>query len=87
MNIEIVKKIVSLKNITIQELNEFVVDYIKEEKGSEPTSEQLLKIIELIKSGIFDVRYAANKMAQKLNLQITTISNTQTGQVLRIDVI
>jgi uncharacterized protein YvpB len=83
---DIVKKILTTGQINDAELNEFLVNYIKDTKNKDLTGEQLAGIKQLISMGAFDLNYAIKQAAMNLKLQLVSVVNINTKQVLRTDV-
>lgn len=85
MNKETIIRLIKNQPIKQEELNEFILDYIKFKGKPEPTSEQLVKILHLLNVGVFTLNEAIQEGIKMHNLQIQTI--TKDNNVLRIDVI
>ena len=82
MDKELVKKLLYSNSINIEDLNTFIVDYIKEEKGEDVTLEELKGIIKLIQMNMFNLEYALVRSASKLNLSLLKIHD-KNGQLIR----
>ena len=82
MDKELVKKLLYSNSINIEDLNTFIVDYIKEEKGEDVTLEELKGIIKLIQINMFNLEYALVRSASKLNLSLLKIHD-KNGQLIR----
>lgn len=82
---EIVKKLITRKNITEEDLNIFLTTYISENNKT-VTSKQLQTIKQLIASGAFSLSYAVMEAAKKLNLTIISVLDLNTNNILRVDV-
>ena len=85
MNKETVKKILSNIPITQQEVSEFVVDYCKLSLNEDITSEQLQGILHACQSGFFNLRYAAEQAAIKMDW--TVITTTKNGVILKVELL
>ena len=79
---EFINKIVNNQQVNINELNTFIVDYIKEEKGEDVTLEELKGIVKLIQMNMFNLEYALVRSASKLNLSLLKIHD-KNGQLIR----
>lgn len=73
MNKETVKKILTNTQINQKEFFEFITDYVKSEKDEDVTQEQLMGIAQAIQMGAFNIRYAAEQAAAKLNIKVTNL--------------
>ncbi len=82
MDKELVKKLLYSNSINIEDLNTFIVDYIKEEKGEDVTLEELKGIVKLIQMNMFNLEYALVRSASKLNLSLLKIHD-KNGQLIR----
>lgn len=82
---EIVKKLITRKNITEEDLNIFLTTYISENDKT-VTSKQLQTIKQLIASGAFSLSYAVMEAVKKLNLTIISVLDLNTNNILRVDV-
>ena len=82
MDKELVKKLLYSNSINIEDLNTFIVDYIKEEKGEDVTLEELKGIVKLIQINMFNLEYALVRSASKLNLSLLKIHD-KNGQLIR----
>lgn len=80
--VEIIKKILSNQNISINELSEFLIEYIKLFSGKEPNSNELQTMVQMIQIGMFDLNYMIKNACIKLNLQLYEITN-QHGQLIK----
>lgn len=83
---DIVKKILKTGQINDNELNEFLIGYIKDTKNKDLTAEQLTEIKKLISMGVFDINYAIKQASNNLKLQLVSVIDLNTKQVLRMDV-
>jgi predicted transcriptional regulator YheO len=70
---EIIKKILLNKNITQNEISDFIISYIKIEKNKDINATELSMILSLVMQGIFDIKYAAKQYANKLDMQIVSV--------------
>ena len=73
MNKDTVKKILTNTQINQKEFFEFITDYVKSEKDEDVTQEQLMGIAQAIQMGAFNIRYAAEQAAAKLNIKVTNL--------------
>lgn len=81
---EIIIKILNNTQITENELSEFILEYVKEEKNIELSGNQLLNIKALIKRGQFNLYYAAKMAATKFKeLTVVAVQDLNTGQILK----
>lgn len=85
MDKQVVIKILERKQISQEELFIFITDYIKSEKGKDITGQELQMIFQAIQMKVFNLYYAAEQAAIKLNLQVTSLYN-KVGQIIRTDV-
>lgn len=80
-----VEKIIKTGSVTELELNKFIIDYVKQKKNIEVSTQELNEIKQLISVGIFSFDHAIQEAIKDLKLQVTTITN-KNGQILRRDV-
>lgn len=73
MEKEIVIKILKQQQITLEELNKFIVDYIQLKQAKAITPEQIKGIIQFISMGLFDLRFAALQAAESLKINVSTL--------------
>jgi len=73
MEKEIVTKILKQQQITLEELNKFIVDYIELKQAKSITPEQIQGIIQFIRMGLFDLRFAALQSAEILKMKVSTL--------------
>lgn len=73
------------KPITEVQLNDFITEYTKIFSDKDITGPQLIGINNAIKMGIFNLYYAAENAANKLNLSVIKIFNNQ-GQLIKTTV-
>jgi arsenate reductase-like glutaredoxin family protein len=85
ITIELLQKILTNKPITMEELNNFIVDYVDLMLKETLSSQQLSIIIEMVKMGTFSLPYAAEQAAKKLNHQVTKLYDKH-GILLNITV-
>lgn len=81
-----VVKILKKESITLEELNAFIIDYVKHTLDKNISQIELSAITELVQSGIFSLSFAAEKVANVLGISITRIFN-KNGDLLRTDII
>lgn len=77
MNKETVKKILMNQNLDQKEFFEFITDYVKKELNEDITKEQLFAISQLVQQGIFNIQYAAEKIAFDLQMNVMRVINKQ----------
>lgn len=82
----IIERILKQKKLKVDEINEFIVGYVKEVKGTEPTAKELNMIIQMIQQGQFNINYAAKEYAKLLGYTVISVEVMATRRVLRIDV-
>lgn len=80
---EFIKKIINNEQIQIEELNKFIVDYLKLMDKREPTVQEISQITQMIQMGMMDLRFAVMSAAKKLGMQIDTLSYVSTGQIIK----
>lgn len=73
MNKDTIIQILTLNTVELNTLNEFIAEYVHDELHRDPTKEELAGIVQAIQSGLFDLRYAATRAAQALNLYVMNI--------------
>ena len=83
MNTQTIKKILQNQSINVNELNEFIIDYVKLTKNKEITSDELKGIFQLIQLGHFNLTYAAKIAGIKLNLNIRELYD-KNGYLLKV---
>jgi len=85
MDKKIVKKILQHKSISMEELNSFIVDYIKLFKKIDVNAQQLRGISALISSGHFDLYTAAIYATQKLNMDVVLVRDINEN-IIKVDI-
>jgi len=80
---DFINKIVTNQQVQIDELNHFIVDYCKLMEVKEPNLQEIQQIAQLIQFNMMDLRYAVIKAAKKLNLEIYTLSDVKTSQIIK----
>ena len=79
---EFINKIFSNQQITIEELNKFIIDYSELCGIKNTTPEQLQIAAQFLQNGMFDLQYAVKNCADKLGLQVVELTDTKTGQLI-----
>lgn len=79
---EFINKIFANQQVTIEELNNFIIDYSELCGIKNTTPEQLQIAVQLIQNGLFDLQYAVKNCADKLGLQVVELTDTKTGQLI-----
>jgi predicted transcriptional regulator YheO len=85
MNKDVVTKLVKSQMITLIELNDFIVDYVKATKNVELSAIELNSIAQLIQNGLFDIKYAAKRAAEILGMTVLTILD-KNGNTIKVNV-
>lgn len=83
MNASTISKILQGEQITENELSEFVIAYVKKFKDKDLDSRELSEILHLVRSGIFNLGYAA-QMASKYADSTIYFLHDREGQLLKI---
>lgn len=81
MNKNIVTKLLQGQSVNLEEINSFIVDYVKMMKNEEINSQQLEIIRELIKRHTFDLGYAAKLASIKLGMNVVNLYD-RNGQII-----
>ena len=89
---EFINKIFANQQVTIEELNNFIIDYSELCGIKNTTPEQLEIAVQLIQNNQinpftgenigFDLMYAVKNCADKLGLQVVELTDTKTGQLI-----
>ena len=79
---EFINKIFANQQVTIEELNNFIINYSELCGIKNTTPEQLQIAVQLIQNGLFDLQYAVKNCASKLGLQVVELTDTKTGQLI-----
>ena len=89
---EFINKIFANQQVTIQELNNFIIDYSELCGIKNTTPEQLQVAVQLIQNNQvnpftgesvgFDLMYACKNCASKLGLQVVELWDTKTNQLI-----
>ena len=79
---EFISKIFANQQVTIDELNNFIIDYSELCGIKNTTPEQLQIATQFIQNGLFDLQYAVKNCADKLGLQVVELTDTKTGQLI-----
>jgi hypothetical protein len=72
MTKEFVKRILESNNITDKDLNEFIDDYTYTKLNRRISGEELAGILQLIRMGVFNLRFALLEAATMLELNVIT---------------
>ena len=83
---ELIKKILSLENITQEELNTFIVEYVYLMKNRDVSSQELTKIVLLVQNGAFNIVFAAEQAGIKLGYNITKLYD-KNGYLLNVTIL
>lgn len=78
---EFINKIVNNQQVNITELNTFIVDYCKLMENKSPTSEELVGIVQMIQTRMFNLIYAVKIASIKLNIPLTTLYDKHGQQI------
>ena len=78
---EFINKIVNNQQVNINELNTFIVDYCKLMENKSPTSEELVGIVQMIQTGMFNLIYAVKTVSIKLNIPLTILYDKHGQQI------
>ena len=73
--IEIIKNILTTKEISLEDLNIFLEEYIVNQLKRPMSSDQLQAIVQLITQGVFDLRFAATQAAILNNLNVLSVQD------------
>jgi len=73
MDRDVVIQIIEGKVITQNQLNDFIVAYTENQLGRTVTGEELSGILQLLRMGTFNLRFAATKVAKELDLSIINV--------------
>jgi hypothetical protein len=79
---DFIEKILSNKQVTIEELNRFILDYSELCGVKNTTPEQLQMAVQFIQAGMFDLNFAVKNCANKLGIQIVELWDTKTNRLL-----
>ena len=79
-------KLIKYQLPTDVELNSLLVDYIKRKKGKEPTVQELDQIRGLVHNRIFGLEPVIEEYKKLFNLQVITLTDLKTNNIIRIDV-
>lgn len=83
MNANTILKILQGKQITENELSEFVISYVKKLKDRDLDSRELSEILLLVRSGIFNLGYAAQVASKYADSTIYFLYGRE-GQLLKV---
>ena len=81
MNKNILSKLLQRQSVNLEEINSFIVDYVKMMKNEEINSQQLEIIRELIKMHTFDLGYAVKLASIKLGMNVVNLYD-RNGQII-----
>lgn len=79
---EIIKKIINNTQITLNELNQFVVNAAELFEKKQPTAEELKAIVQLIQMHQFDLMYAVKLVCTKLDIPLRILYD-KNGQLIK----
>jgi hypothetical protein len=77
-----IKKFLTTKNISSVEFSDFIKKYCKANDKPEPSSEQLIVILQLFQMNVFDLQYVIDKAIDLTKIPITIIYD-KNGQILK----
>lgn len=80
---EFINKIINNEQVSINELNVFIVDYCKLMNNKIPNSTELIGIVQMIQIGEFKLMYAVKNACIKLNIQLNTLYDKH-GQMIKM---
>ena len=78
-----INKIINNEQVTLEELNTFIVDYCELMDNKTPTGAELQLIVQMIQMKMFDLIYAVKQAAIKLNIQINTLYGKH-GEIIKM---
>jgi formyltetrahydrofolate hydrolase len=81
--IEIIKKIISNQQITLEEINTFVIEYCKLMENKQPTAQELAVIVQLIQMRHFDLIFACKIASIKLGYTLYSMHDKQ-GNLIKM---
>jgi hypothetical protein len=82
--IEIAKKIILKNRIKNEEATFFIIEMVKKYKEKEPDSKEISAILALLNAGYFNLNYPASRYLIDNNIQINTISDLNTMNIIKI---
>jgi len=85
MKKEFIKRILESPNISEKDLNEFIDEYTFIKLNRRISGEELSGISQLIKAGVFNLRFALLEAARSLDLYVITAFNSD-GVILKTHV-
>lgn len=77
-----IKKFLTTKNISSNEFSDFIKKYCKANDKPEPSSEQLVVILQLFQMNIFDLQYVIDQAIKLTKLPITMVYD-KNGQIIK----
>lgn len=80
---ETIESILNNRPVDEVALNTLVLDYIEASGKRTPTSQELIRIITMIRQGFLNIRYAAEQYAKMLGYDVYTIINLKTNTFLK----
>ena len=78
---EFINKIVNNQQVNINELNTFIVDYCKLMENKIPDATELIGIVQMIQTGMFNLIYAVKTASIKLNIPLTILYDKHGQQI------
>lgn len=78
---EFINKIVNNQQVSINELNVFIVDYCKLMENKIPDATELVAITQMIQTGMFNLIYAIKLAAIKLNIPLNILYDKHGQQI------
>ncbi len=75
MTKEFIKRLLTSTSISEKDLNEFIAQYTFDKLKRDISGEELLAISHLVKTGVFDLRFALLEAARDLDLNVMTAVN------------
>ena len=82
---EIIVKILNNKQVSITELNSFIVEYCKLCVVKEPNKNELSLILALIKQRVFSLHYACENALKLLKIDYMKVYNVD-GELIKIEI-
>ena len=83
---KLIEKIITNKQLSLEEVNKFIESYIEHKKGKLPSANEIAGVIRLLQERVFDLIYAAKEYAKDLGLVIVEVQDLRTGKILKINI-
>jgi hypothetical protein len=84
--LEVVNRLANNKNITIENLNSFIVEYSELAMKKTPTADEINQISQMLHGGFFNIRYALKEYCRLKNYQFIETIDLNKNLILKTEI-